>query len=317
MPRRGPAKLGSYLWTEALVHGLLNVDKPPGITSAGVLRVLRRRLGQRKLGHVGTLDPFATGILPVLLGRATRLAPFLLGEEKVYRTRIRLGISTDTLDLEGRILRECPLPEAICHEQLAEILRRFTGELSQHVPAYSAVRVDGERLHRKARRGEQVKRPCRQVWIHEIRLEGWQPPDIELLVRCGQGTYIRSLGEAIGEALHCGAHLRELRRLAVGPFCVDQALPLDRIDEAAARQRLLSPSLALLHLPETMLDDSAVQKVLHGQKLGAIHVPKGAASGSRVRLTDPQGELVAIGEVLPAARGVRVLRGFPKMPESD
>ncbi|MDY0061874.1 MAG: tRNA pseudouridine(55) synthase TruB [Myxococcota bacterium] len=301
------------------MHGLLIVDKPAGITSTDVLRQLGRFLRGHKLGHGGTLDPFATGLLPVLVGHATRLLPFLHLGEKTYRGRVRLGVATSTLDRDGEIVRTAPVPEEWSMARvIAEVLPRLQGEIQQRVPAFAAVRVQGERLHARARRGEEVERPVRTVQIHELVLESWDPPELTLRVRCGSGTYVRSLAEQLGELLGTVAHLRELRRLAVGAFTVEQAVLLDGLTPAEVRRRLIPPAEALPHLPAVFLDQAAEQDVRCGRPLGAAWLPAAAKAGAALRLLAADGQLLAIGEVQPEQQGLRVLRGFPtEVPLTD
>lgn len=302
------------------MHGLLIVDKPPAITSTDVLRILARRLSLRKLGHGGTLDPFATGVLPVLIGQATRLLPYLQGQEKVYRATLQLGTATDTLDLDGRIVEERPVPAGWCPDRVrGEVLARLVGEPELTVPAYAAVRVEGERLYRRSRRGEQVVRPVRRMSIHELELEGYEAGStLTLRVLCGSGTYIRSLAEAIGGMMGTVAHLVALRRLAVGPFDVTRAVRLDDIDgPLRARQLLVPPALVLPRLEVVMLDEQEQVRVRQGRLLPGTRVPLAAEAGSLLRLLDDRGELAAVGEVLPDRAGIRVARGFPDSEQGE
>lgn len=297
----------------ATVHGLLIVDKPEGIGSTDVLRVLERRLGQKGLGHGGTLDPFASGVLPVLCGHATRLLPYLQGQDKLYRATLRLGVATDTLDRTGRIVAERPVPAGFDAERVrTEVLGRFVGEVELPVPAFAAVRVEGERLYRKAFRGETVQRPLRRTTIHRLLLEEYgNPQEMTVLVHCGSGTYVRSLAEAIGEAMGTVAHLTVLRRLAVGPFCVEQAVPLSACDPGRVQAALIPPALALPWLAALTLDETEVSRVRQGKLLPPERVPEATGPGAILRLLDAQGRLAALGEVLPERRGVKVARGFP------
>ncbi len=293
------------------MHGLLIVDKPAGIGSTDVLRRLRRVLGRPKLGHGGTLDPFATGLLPVFLGEATRLTPFLHGVDKGYRAVLELGVATDTLDLEGQVTDRQPVDPELDEAKIEACLRGFVGRIEQRVPAFSAVHVDGERLHRKARRGEIVERPLREVLIRSLTLRSWAAPWLEFDVACSAGTYVRSLGEDIAAALGTVGHLHSLRRLSVGPFHADRALALEGADRAAIEAALVPIEDALPHLPLLTLDEVEVLRVRQGQKLGATRVPEGAVEGDWLRMVDAQGVLIAVAEVLPEARGLKVARGLP------
>jgi len=264
------------------------------------------------MGHGGTLDPFATGVLPVLVGVATRLAPYMLTEAtKEYRAEVCLGVLTDTLDCTGAVVARRPVPEGLDRATVEAALGGLVGTVQQRVPAYSAVRVDGERLYAKARRGEVIERPVRSVQIHEIELEALGDTTVGLRVRCGSGTYVRSLAEDLGERLGTCGHLTALRRLAVGPFRVQDAVPLADLTADSALEALIRPAQALPHLTPLVLDDEEVSRVGHGQRLGATRVPPGARTATRLRLLSPGGELVAVGEVLPDRRGVKVVRGVP------
>jgi len=212
-----------------MVSGLLLIDKPEGPSSFEVVRRVRRALKVRKAGHAGTLDPFATGLLLLCLGEATKLVPFLMPEPKTYRAKVKLGEETDTQDPTGQVIATSrELPRA---EQVLEAAARFLGEIEQTPPMYSALHHQGERLYRLARRGETVAVKPRRVTIYELQVEEMALPLVTLTVTCSQGTYIRTLAADLGRALGCGGHLAALRRLAVGPFRVEQALTLEAMGE--------------------------------------------------------------------------------------
>jgi len=209
--------------------GILLIDKPEGPSSFEVVRRVRRALKVRKAGHAGTLDPFATGLLLLCLGEATKLVPFLMPEPKTYRAKVKLGEETDTQDPTGQVIATSrELPRA---EQVLEAAARFLGEIEQTPPMYSALHHQGERLYRLARRGETVAVKPRRVTIYELQVEEVALPLVTLTVTCSQGTYIRTLAADLGRALGCGGHLAALRRLAVGPFRVEQALTLEAMGE--------------------------------------------------------------------------------------
>jgi len=215
--------------TEPVGAGLLLVDKPVGMSSARVVSVIKRLSGASKVGHGGTLDPFASGLLPVLIGRQfTREAGTLLEGDKEYEFTLRLGSETDTGDLTGRVaeVHRGPLPDL---GDLESILGGFTGRITQEPPAFSALKLDGRPLYWYARRGMDVKKPARDVVIHRLELVEYLPPDARFVVACGKGTYIRSLGCDLGRSLGCPGHLVALRRTAVGPYRVEQAHPLWRL----------------------------------------------------------------------------------------
>lgn len=215
-------------------EGLLLIDKPAGLTSHDVVDEVRRRFHIRQVGHGGTLDPQATGLLILLVGKATRRAQAFLGADKVYTATLRLGIVTDTQDREGKVLAEKPF-DAVRPEQIEEVCSRFQGEIEQEVPAYSATRIHGKRSYELARAGIAVPRRIRRIAIHELKILRVYSPDIDLYIRCSKGTYVRTLCADIGAALGCGGILAQLRRVQVGSFHIDQAV---RLEEAGAQHVL-------------------------------------------------------------------------------
>lgn len=262
------------------------VDKPAGPTSHDVVAMARRQVGRKvKVGHCGTLDPFATGLLVVLVGRATRLAPYLTGLDKTYLATVRTGFTSQTLDPEGPITAAgAPVGAA----QVGEVLAEFVGSQEQRVPALSAVKVGGERLYARVRRGEEVDDlPVRDIDIHALRLvEDLGDGDALIEVHCGKGTYIRQLVADIGERLGCGAYCAALRRTAVGGLSVEDAVAPDRVGPEGG----LSPLRGLGHLPVRALDDDEAARVLHGGRVAGT----GGAPAEAVAMTW-QGRVVAIG----------------------
>lgn len=211
------------------------VDKPAGMTSFDVIRRLRRITGVRKIGHAGTLDPMATGLLLCCFGSATRQAGALTGLSKEYSGTMRLGGETDSCDADTAVTKTLPW-EHVRDEELSSCCRLFTGEIEQIPPIFSAIKVKGERLYKKARRGETVDIPARRVFIEELRVTGRRGPDVDFQVRCSKGTYVRSLARDLGRRLGCGAHLVALRRLAIGDWSVKDAVGLDELAEAASEK---------------------------------------------------------------------------------
>lgn len=262
------------------------VDKPAGPTSHDVVVAVRRALGHPKAGHTGTLDPFATGLLVVLTGRATRLTPFLTGLDKTYRATVRLGERSESGDPEGPITAGGDLPG---EPALREALTRAVGRVTQVVPALSAVRVDGERLYARTRRGEAVERPQREVFVHRADLISYDPGAgmAEIDIRCGSGTYVRQIAVDLGEDLGCGAYCAALRRTEVGDLSVDAALAPDDLGPGSG----VDPLAVLGHLPRIDLDDEGERHIVHGR---SITVP-GAPDAGPVALA-AAGALVAIGE---------------------
>jgi tRNA pseudouridine55 synthase len=273
--------------------GFLPVDKPVGPTSHDVVAMARRGLGVRRVGHTGTLDPFASGLLLLCVGRATRLAEYLHELPKRYEATARLGQVTATLDPEGPVVQERSGWEGLQEERVREVLASMVGHQEQIPPSFSAKKVKGEAAYRRARRGEEVELPAVPVEIHELRLEAFQPPWIRMDVACSTGTYIRALARDIGERLDVGAHLTELRRTAIGPFDVAGAIPLDRLDDPEAVARAwISPIDAVAHLPRVELAESDAGRFRSGQ---AVQLPTGAVPSARPIAVISGEALVAVG----------------------
>jgi tRNA pseudouridine55 synthase len=254
---------------EAGPAGLLLVEKGPGLTSFQVVAHVRRVLRVAKVGHGGTLDPLATGLLPILLGVATKLTPYLQAQDKEYVATVRLGVATDTLDATGRTTAERPVP-ALDAAALDAVLRRFLGDIDQVPPMFSALHAGGRRLHELARAGVEVERAPRRVRIDAIELRAFTPPLLTLRVACGKGTYIRSLAADIGEALGCGGHVTALVRTRLGSFTLEEAVPWAVVregDPAVLRARVVGPDRAVAHLPVARLDPAAARRLMLGQRL--------------------------------------------------
>jgi tRNA pseudouridine55 synthase len=286
--------------------GVLVIDKPPGLTSFDVVDRIRRRLGIRRVGHAGTLDPDAMGVLPVLLGEATKLMPYLIEHEKEYRAIVRFGVRTDTQDLSGRILSETAVPE-VTAERVASAARAFVGRISQTPPMFSALRHRGRRLYELAREGVDVERAPREVVVHAIELEALSGARATLRIVCGKGTYVRTLAADLGDALGIGAAVEALTRLRVGPFRLADAVSWSDVVEATAhalRTRVRSPATALSGWPEVRLDAASADAFRHGQSVSSI----GATPGC-VRVHELDGTLIGVGAVDSAShlRPIRIL----------
>ena len=265
------------------------VDKPEGITSHDAVQRVRRALEIRSAGHTGTLDPFATGLLVVLLGRATRLARFVEAEAKTYRAVARLGVRTDTDDRTGTVLQERSV-EGLDPRAVREALARFAGPGRQRPPAYSAKHVAGERSYRLARRGEAVEPAEVAVMVHAVEWLSWTPPELEFRITVSAGTYIRAVARDLGAALGVGGHLRALRREAIGALRVDDAVPLETVGPGAVRP----PGAVLGHLPAVVLDRAGRLDAVHGRRVAA----SAGSPGELARLMAGE-ELVAIGRREP------------------
>jgi len=250
------------------VSGVLNVDKPSGWTSHDVVARMRGIAQQRRVGHAGTLDPMATGVLVVCLGKATRLSEYLVQGRKRYRATIRFGLTTDTWDIEGQTLETRPL-HGLVEQDLAALLPRLTGEIEQTPPMYSAIKLNGQPLHRLARKGITVERAPRRVEVHALTLISWQSPDLLLDVECSKGTYVRSLAYDLGQLAGCGATLAALRRTAVGPFQASQATPLDQLwgerEDDLWQQRLTPLYEALSEWPRVTVGEEVLEELRFGR----------------------------------------------------
>lgn len=300
----------------ALPDGVLVVDKPSGASSFDVIRRLKPVLRRRKTGFLGTLDPFATGVLPLCLGEATKLADALAGAKKEYLAELRLGVGTDTGDRTGRAVRTAAVP-ALAHAALVEACAFFRGEHEQTPPMHSAVHVNGERLYEKARRGEVVDRPARRITIHDLALRQLEPDRLELRVVCSTGTYVRVLGEDIAHRLGTEGHLAALRRTRSGGFALERAATIDEIlaDPAGAFGKAGTP-LDRLRLPgfvEVTIDDAGAAAVGHGAAVRREQVRRASAPlppGARVAIRQDD-RLLALGVVgdddQAAIRPTRVL----------
>jgi tRNA pseudouridine55 synthase len=277
-----------------VLNGVLPVDKPEGPTSHDTVAAVRRALRTRQVGHTGTLDPFASGLLLVCVGTATRLAEYLTGLPKTYLATMRLGAATDTDDLTGDVISSSDAWPCITREQVEAALQAQVGTIQQLPPIYSAKKVAGERMYAAARRGDEVKRTPATVTIYAIRLTRFDPPDVEFEVECGAGTYIRAIARDVGEALGVGGHLRTLRRTRVGPHDVARAVPMDALaDEARVQAAMLSPLDAVSHLPRVMVDDAGIAALRFGR---AVPASPDTPSGTPVALASATGELLAVGE---------------------
>ncbi|MCB1560929.1 MAG: tRNA pseudouridine(55) synthase TruB [Xanthomonadales bacterium] len=262
-PRRPPSRN---------VHGIVLLDKPIGLSSNQALQRVKWLFNAAKAGHTGSLDPLATGLLPICLGEATKIAGLLLGSEKAYRTTARLGVTTDTDDADGEVLRERPLPE-LDEPTVREALKPLIGRIQQRPPIYSALKQGGEALYRKARRGEVIEVPTREVQVRRIDLLRLDGNQLELQVECGSGTYIRSLVRDLGESLGCGAHVSVLRRLWVSPFSHPEMWTLEQLGQLAKRGEkaldgcILPISEGLRGFPALSLDAEQARRLGHGQAL--------------------------------------------------
>ncbi len=281
-----------------MIHGFLVIDKPSGMTSHDVVALVRRLAKEKRVGHAGTLDPAATGVLVVALGMATRLIEYVQEEtSKRYRAVVRLGATTTTEDAEGEILTTALVPQ-LDEAGIRDVINRFIGDIEQVPPMYSALHHQGRRLHELARAGEVVELAPRPVRVERIDLLDWHSPLLELDIVCGKGTYIRSLARDIGAAIGCGAHLAALRRTAVGSFTINTAISLEQLASACGQPNgtegsladiVLAPEIAVADWPIVTLDERAARLVRNGMPMEA-----GIVVGERVRAHLTDGTLLAL-----------------------
>lgn len=294
------------------VNGILLLDKPAGLSSNMALQIVKRLYHANKAGHTGSLDPLASGLLPICLGEATKVSGFLLDADKHYRVRCKLGEKTSTGDAEGELIESRPVG-ALDRDQLERVLADFRGEIAQIPPMYSAVKHGGQRLYKLARQGMEVEREPRRVVIHRLTLLDLTPPWFDIDVHCTKGTYVRTLAEDIGEALGCGAHVTELRRLGVGPYTGDTLLELETLrglapgqaDEGGSRDSfaaldacLLPIESALAQWPDVKLSADAAFYLRQGQPVVVPHAP----TSGWVRLYAANRQFLGMGQILDDGR---------------
>lgn len=248
-----------------MIEGVLNIDKPLKMTSHGVVDRVRRLTGIRRVGHGGTLDPLASGVLVVALGRATRLLEYVAGQAKQYEARVHLGKISDTYDGEGHIV-DGPAVE-VSRREVEEALGQFRGAIRQIPPMHSALKKDGRPLYQLARQGVEVEREAREVTVYSLQIAEWDPPIVELKLACSTGTYVRSLAHDLGQVLGCGAYLAGLRRTAVGSFALQDAVSLDQLTSENVRSYLQSPDSAVWHLPRLEVSKEDARRLTNGQWL--------------------------------------------------
>jgi tRNA pseudouridine55 synthase len=287
------------------LSGLLLIDKPSGPTSHDVVQRIRRALGERSIGHTGTLDPLASGLLPLVVGRATRLASWLTGSDKTYEATITLGFATDTDDSQGARLEEpCgPVPDA---GTVADALAEFRGSLTQVPPRHSAKKIGGRKAYDLARKDKPVDLKPVNVTVHELEWIGFAPPLLTVRMKVSAGFYVRGLARDLGSRLGCGGHISQLRRTAAGAFRIEDALPLDEAERRGPllADRLIAPADVLPHLPAVRVNQAGLERARHGNSLEPAHLEGPAPLVARhpgpsdpVRILGPGGALVALGRL--------------------
>ncbi len=285
------------------VNGILLLDKPSGITSNEALQQVKRLFFAKKAGHTGSLDPLASGVLPICMGEATKVSAFLLDADKCYQVRCQLGVKTDTADAEGEVIETRPV-EDYSDARIETVLEQFRGPIEQIPPMYSALKHEGQRLYKLARQGVEVEREPRPVDIHELSVTARGEDWLDIFVHCSKGTYVRTLVEDIGERLGCGAHVSRLRRTAVGPYGDDGLVTLEELeaikerDKRATDDLLLPIETALTQWPGVNLSPDAAFYLRQGQ---AVLVPRAPTSGW-VRLYEGEDTFLGMGEILDDGR---------------
>lgn len=294
------------------MNGVLVVDKPAGPTSHDVVAVVRRAVGPAKVGHTGTLDPLATGVLPLVIGRATRLASFMSGADKEYVAKVRFGIATDTYDAEGQDAGAPATAEGLAvvsglrESAIVEALTAFCGRYLQTPPAFSAKKIGGTPAYKLARQQKPVEVKPVEVTVRQIELRSYAGGLAEVRLVCSSGFYVRSLAHDLGQRLGCGAHLEALRRTRAGDFSLEDAVSLEAVaveGSSIVQRRLIPMSRLLPQLPEIVLNDPGARRASHGNPLGPGDVqggvgagPAGSSSAGQLRLLDREGSLVALAE---------------------
>lgn len=296
-----------------MVHGILNVYKEQGYTSHDVVAKLRGIVGQKKIGHTGTLDPDATGVLPVCLGKATKVCDLLTDKDKTYRAILRLGITTDTQDISGQVIKERD-PRSLKGEEVRQAILSFVGAYEQVPPMYSALKVNGKKLYELAREGKTVERKSRPVHIHEIQIQEMNLPRVEFTVTCSKGTYIRTLCHDVGEKLGVGGCMEELERIAVGRFHLRDALTLKEIQEMKEEgtlEEVLRPvDSVFLQYPKMHVKESCESLAFNGNPLPkkGVEVFEGAKEDQIFRLYTESGEFLALYKKTP--KDYRIVKMF-------
>jgi tRNA pseudouridine55 synthase len=296
-PSPPPIRSSSSIEAAKAIDGILNVSKPVGITSMDVVRRIKRAGKQKRVGHGGTLDPFATGVIPVCMGQATRMMEYLIEGGKEYRGVVELGVETDTYDSTGETTAQAGIG-GVTQDQVAAALASFTGVIEQVPPMYSALKRQGRRLYTLARAGIEVERQPRKVAVFRAVLEAWSPPSATIYVDCSRGLYMRSLAHDLGQKLGCGGHLKSLMRLRSGPFRIEDAVTLEDAERAFAS----SSWTPLLHPPDTVLSQLRAvivnrrleERLRQGQALPAGMPMAPSAPEEQVRVYSPDGRFLAI-----------------------
>ena len=288
------------------ISGILLLDKPAGITSNTALQIVKQLYDACKAGHTGSLDPLATGVLPLCFGEATKFSQFLLDADKRYQATFKLGVITDSGDADGKVLETRSVPE-ISELKLESVLENYRGKISQIPSMFSALKVNGQPLYKLARQGIEIKRKSRLVTIHELRVLERHQDKITVDVRCTKGTYVRTLAEDIGLELGCGAHVVELRRLAAGPYTVDETVSMEQLelwaeDKVQLDERLQPVSSAVQDWPQVELTEVTASYIRQGQPVQIANAPTTGWVSIFSESDDPNEEFIGVGQVMDDGR---------------
>jgi len=278
------------------LHGVISVLKHSGVTSHDVVNSLRKLLKTKKVGHTGTLDPLALGVLPVCVGKATRLAEYLTSKSKTYRALLGFGCETDTQDVSGQITKKTELPK-VNENQFQNILDNFLGEIEQIPPMFSAIKVNGQPLYKLARKGQEIKREPRKVHIYKIQLLRLNSLSALIEVTCSKGTYIRTLCQDIGRALNSSAYMSFLLRIQSGNFHINNAFSLTEIALMSPDDFLIKPAESLADWPKIFIADDLITRITHGNKIHISNIPHKLDRTCKYKVLDWKGDLVAVGAV--------------------
>lgn len=276
--------------------GVINIFKPPAMTSHDVVSNIRRILKTKKVGHTGTLDPDAVGVLPICIGKATRLAEYITSDQKTYRAILTFGYETDTQDSSGRVVNKTSLPE-ISFVQFTEILKNFLGEIEQIPPMYSAIKVNGQPLYKLARQGQEVERKARTIYIHDIKLLEYDRTIALLEVTCSKGTYIRTLCEDIARACKSSGHMSFLIRTQSGNFSVNESFTLEEVSKATSLEKILIKPAEALQLPQVVTNEITEKIVRNGNKVPLNLFDNHLVQNQKYKVVNEQGELLAIASL--------------------
>ena len=280
-----------------MITGLLNINKPIGITSMDVVREIKKSTGIKKVGHGGTLDPMASGVIPIAIGTSTRLLEYILNSDKSYIATIELGRRTDTYDSEGKTLEKSD-PQGISIDEIINVLSKFNGEMTQIPPMHSALKVQGKRLYELARSGTVIERPPRNVTIYEVSLEEFNSPNIVVGIRCSKGFYVRTFADDIGHLLGCGAFLSSLKRVSSGPFNIEDSMTLDQtismISDGNLQKLIMDPGSCINGAQRIQLNEETETMVKHGRAIGYINESSPITDSSLAVAYDNQSRFVAV-----------------------